>query len=528
MYPLGMKKSLIIVLSVAILLLSIICLVSQIKDPDFFWHLKSGELLWKQGSLPTKDIFAYTSPPYQNDRVHFVLTGFWLSQLLFYLMYALGGMPGIVALRFVLIGILVCVMMMRKKGDLLLYVGLLLICLAIIMTSFPLERPQVLSFLFFAILLLLLERLSDDTNSNRGKWIYFAFPAMMLLWANIHPGFVLGLTAIAIYIISEGIKYLHPSLRPMKLAAYRKLVLLGLSGILVAALNPNAYHVFSELSPHAFNTAGNIEYFSTPKFFTTFGDFSLILYWLLLLLTFSGLIINIRRVDITALALLAGTAYFSFTTVRYVPLFVIAALPTVSNFFSEGKFLKPARILVITIAIISCVVFTWNRRANLDNLTSRDWISGSMFPVKAAEFVINNNLKGNMFNPHFWGGYLMWTLGPERKVFIDGRDLYPNVFADYRLIKGVATHNIVGMPAWKAMLYAYNVNYVITPLVHFEGGSEPLTNALLTDKDWVPVFADDRSVIFMRDTPANSDVVTKYAIPKDNLKAVISDMLVKG
>jgi len=89
MYPLGMKKTLIIGLSVAILLLSIICLVSQIKDPDFFWHLKSGESLWKQGALPTKDIFAYTSPPYQNDRVHFVLTGFWLSQLLFYLMYAL-------------------------------------------------------------------------------------------------------------------------------------------------------------------------------------------------------------------------------------------------------------------------------------------------------------------------------------------------------------------------------------------------------------------------------------------------------
>ena len=521
MYLPGMKKSLIIGLSIAILLLFFICLVAQIQDPDFFWHLKSGELLWKHRSLPTKDIFAYTSPPYQDDRVHFILTGFWLSQLMFYLMYAVGGMPGIVALRFLLMGILVCVMLMRKKGDLLLYIGLLLICLAIIVTLFPIERPHVLSFLFFAILLLLLERLSDDTNPVRGKWIYFTFPAMMMIWANTHPGFVLGLTAIAIYIISEGIKYLHPSLRPMKAAAYRKLVLLGLSGILVSALNPNAYHVFSELSPHAFNTAGNIEYFSTPKFFSTFGDYSIILYWFLLLLTFLGFIINIRKVDITAFVLLAGTGFFSFTTGRYIPIFLIAALPVVSNFFSEGRFLKPVRLLVITISIFSCVVFTWNRRANLDNLTSGDWINGSMYPEKAAEFIINNNLKGNMYNPDVWGGYLMWKLGPERKVFIDGRDLSSHIYSDYRAIKSVTTAEIMGMPAWKATLYTYNVNYVITPLFHFEGVSEPLTDALLTEKDWVPVFADNRSVIFMRNLPANFDIVAKYAIPKDNLKAEI-------
>ena len=33
-----------------------------------------------------------------------------------------------------------------------------------------------------------------------------------------------------------------------------------------------------------------------------------------------------------------------------------------------------------------------------------------------------------MFNPYVWGGYLIWSLYPDYKVFIDGRGLIPEVF----------------------------------------------------------------------------------------------------
>ena len=35
----------------------------EIKDPDFWWHLKTGEYIVQTGSIPATDPFAYTSTP---------------------------------------------------------------------------------------------------------------------------------------------------------------------------------------------------------------------------------------------------------------------------------------------------------------------------------------------------------------------------------------------------------------------------------------------------------------------------------
>ena len=513
------NKSLIVVLSIAILAVSFICLVAKISDPDFFWHLKTGELIWQHSSLPTEDPFAYTSQNHQDGRTHLILTGYWFAEVIFYLLYAAGGMLGIVGLRFILVGILIFVMLKRRRGDFLLYMGLLLIFLSSLLKYFPIERPQVFSFLFFAVLLLLLEKVREDAYPGKGNWIYFVFPLLMLIWANTHPGFVLGMTAIAVCIVMEGVKFLHPLLRPIKTGAYKRLALIGVLSILISILNPNAYNVFAEFKLPAFLTSTNTEYLSTLDAFRMFPAYGLglILYWTVLLMTIFGVIYNIRKVDITELVLLAGTGYFSFTTIRYIPIFLIAALPAASSFFSDGRILKPVRIFVFTVSMISAIFFSWNGRSNLANLTSGNWISSAMFPVAGAEFIMKNDLQGNMYNVFNWGGYLIWKLGPEKKVFIDSRELSFPVYRDSLGIDSAASEAIAGMPAWKAILVAYNVNYILTPFSKNGGGVVPLVHTLLNDPDWLPVFADFNSVIFVRDSPLNSDVVYKYVISKDDL-----------
>ena len=417
-------------------------------------------------------------------------------------------------LRFVLVGILIYVMLKRRKGDLLLSLGLLLMFLTSILKTFPIERPHVFSFLFFAVLLHLFEKVRDDTSVDTGKSVYFVFPAIMLLWANTHPGFVLGLIVIAVYLVMEGIKFLHPSLGPKERGTYGRLILLGVSGILISILNPNAYNAFAALNLQAFSST-NIEYLSTPDSFRMFSAYGLMLYWLVLLLTLVGLIIHIRNVDITELVLLAGTGYFSFTIIRYVPFFLIAALPAVSRFYSGGGLLKPVRMFVIAVSVVFAIFFTWNARAYLDNFISRDWIDSYMYPVTGARFIAENDLKGNMYNPDYWGGYLIWKISPERKVFVDGRTLNLSINKESLLVHNAAPDALAGMPAWKAILEAHNIKYVLTPFAEYGGGVVPLVYALLEDRDWLPVFADSNAVIFVKDLPINSDVVRKYAISKD-------------
>jgi hypothetical protein len=446
------------------------------------------------------------------------MTQNWGSQVIFYLFYLAGGMPGIVFLRFILVGILIYVMVKRREGDSILYGGLLLLFLSLVLKSYPIERPQVISFLFFAILLYFLDKLKEKPDKSAKK-IYFIIPLLMVLWANMHGGFILGNVTLILYIVLEGIKFVHPSLRPINKESYGKLLVIGLLGLAFSFISPNTYHFLSEsiLLQSDNLTSNNLEYQSTLRIFLMFNDYSVVVYWFILALTVSGLVINRKKIDITELALLAGIGFFSFTTLRYVAFFVIAALPVVARLFSESNLLKPFRILIFTGSLFIGIFFTW-AHIDLDNIKTGGWISADKFPVTATEFIIENGLKGNMYNFYNWGGYLIWRLAPERKVFIDGRGLKLHRRLELSsLIYNASEEMFEGMPQWKAVLQAYNIQYIVIPFTRQRGRISRLEDALLQDRDWIPVFQDYNAIIFVKASPLNYDVIRKYSLSEDYL-----------
>jgi len=83
----------------------------EISDPDFWWHLRTGQYVVDNHSLPVPDPFAFTSsmgqPAYPGEPTtrRFNLTHEWLAQVLFYLTYRTGGFPGVVLFRALLLAI---------------------------------------------------------------------------------------------------------------------------------------------------------------------------------------------------------------------------------------------------------------------------------------------------------------------------------------------------------------------------------------------------------------------------------------
>ena len=77
----------------------------EIFDPDFWWHLKTGQYIVEQHRLPVPDPFSYTTAgaqpgyPGEEQTRYFNLTHEWLAQVLLYFVYRLGGFPGVVLLR---------------------------------------------------------------------------------------------------------------------------------------------------------------------------------------------------------------------------------------------------------------------------------------------------------------------------------------------------------------------------------------------------------------------------------------------
>jgi hypothetical protein len=94
---------------------------------------------------------------------------------------------------------------------------------------------------------------------------------------------------------------------------------------------------------------------------------------------------------------------------------------------------------------------------------------------------------GPIFNKYGWGGYLIFRLYPDYRVFADGR---ADVYGDEFLFQMVDTYD--GHPGWRAPLDRYGVRTVLIP------PDASLASLLQIDREWQKVYEDNQAVIFTR------------------------------
>ncbi len=482
------------------------------EDPDLFWHLKTGEWIWQNHALPTADPFAFTTPVPPTNWTLFILTSYWMSQVLYYLLHSSGGFPALIALRFIIAGLLLWIMFRQNKGDRLIFMSLLALA-AVVLRIYPLERPQAFSFICFAALFGLLSAFlgpAPAESENRPHW--FAIPLLMVVWANLHGGFLSGLLLILAFLALEGIKFLHPGLRPLTREGYRRLLVAGLLGLAGSLCNPNTWHgLLYFAAPPPPSWLMNIEYQSTLFMVTRLQSHRMIVYWLLLLLTLLGFIARRNKPDLTTITILTGLGLVSFVTCRYVPFFLVAAVPCTAAHLTGWGARKWFVSALAGFALCFGLFFTWKDRAWLLDTGSGNWTDTSM-PAAQADFILANDLKGNMYNHWVWGGYLIWRLAPGRKVFVDGRYLDLRVYSMASTIDNATRDTDTGTPRWKGIFEKYNILYVVVPFSTFDGERLPLTDALLKDPEWLPCAETAAAVVFVRDTADNSGIIEKYGL----------------
>jgi hypothetical protein len=127
-------------------------------------------------------------------------------------------------------------------------------------------------------------------------------------------------------------------------------------------------------------------------------------------------------------------------------------------------------------------------------------VNRNFYPLDAVDFVEGNDIRGNMFNNYGFGGYLIWRFYPERRVFIDGRfDAYGEEFV-------AAYRRFPFKSVWDHLVRKYNFTFVLLD-------NEPsyICRNLDNDDEWILVFWDDRSLVYVRDLPQNRSVIDKYA-----------------
>jgi len=530
------KNALLFSLSLFIIFLSFIYLVISFDlwDYDFWWHIATGKYIVETGKIPDKDPFSYTEEIKENqnlfpERKDFLLKQYWLAQVIFYLIYDYAGPKGIILLRAFLLTIIIFLVFFRlKKWDVNSYITFIFIFfLCRNLFRYIGERPVLFTILFTVLIFLLLESFRE----KKGKSI-FLLPPLMLLWSNLHGGFILGNIIMIIYMLGEGTKILFKKVQysPKEIAVFYIATVLAL---FFSYINPTGWYAFAvALSPeYKFFEAGIQEYTSPIEMYLNkqgpidFGYATLALLFPIILL------FRNKKLDLNHVLLLSGFFVMSLKTGRYAAFYVPLAsmvLGKETGILIDGVFkklsektLKIVVSLFSILAVVSSILFligVFNFKA-----IQFDVAKGFTVPESAVDFVAENRIQGNIFHDAGYGGYITWRLYPWKKTFIDTRWLNYTVKKEYAWIMNVVdsihTTEFTAnkRPLWKRLLDHYNINLILFIPIDIYGTVPRLILALADDNEWVPIYCDSISIVFIKNIPENYATIANFKIDKETV-----------
>jgi hypothetical protein len=200
--------SLYVVAVFAVLAAVFIIALAPRADTDFWWHLKVGGYIAAHHVVPSRDYLSYTflGRPWTDHE--------WLSEVTLYGVYTAGGMWALLFLFAAIITAtwaMVYLRMLRMRTNRVLALFILVAAFFASTASWGV-RIQMVSLLFVAVFMFLLDRFRETGNRR----LLVAFPTLMVLWTNVHGGFVLGLVVMGVTIAGEVLNLATKREWPMK------------------------------------------------------------------------------------------------------------------------------------------------------------------------------------------------------------------------------------------------------------------------------------------------------------------------
>lgn len=483
-----------------------------LADPDFYWHLKTGEYIVSTLSIPSTDPFSFTfgGKPWVAHE--------WLTEALLYGAMQAFGYTGIR----LLIATMLCASFYLLYR-LALKLGnddgkALVISLAFFVPLLPYgsPRPQILTFFFFTAYLYLLLDFKYSGTTKR-LWL---LPAMMLLWVNLHGAYLVGIALLMIFLATEWTMHLYADRG--NIIARRNLTRLGmftLATCLATLANPQFFMIwvypFELVSLEV--SKGIINEWQSPNFHLL----GFKLYLILIIMFFSGLIYSRKKPDLTELFIPIFFISAGLVSARHLPLtcFVLSGffsafyrhvdlpfkLPKVPRFDQSqargiNSQINPTVAGVINLGLLLTVLLL---AASGSVYRDKENQVAETVPVGAVNYVIENKISGNMFNDYNVGGYLIYKLASMQKVFIDGRaDLYGDKFVtEYLQI-------YAGQEGWKQKFDKFSIDYVICDK------NAALRQLLLADGSFKEAYVDSFHSVLLRDIPRFRPLLAGAATPR--------------
>jgi len=501
-------------------------------DAGIGWHIRTGQFILSTHSVPHIDPFSSSMTGHSWfawEWLYDVIVG-WLESFT-----RLNGVVVFTAFMIALVFSLAFRTLMRRGTNL----GLALILVMLTASASMIHcfaRPHLVSWLFTLLWFRILDSsekrvafnsrtdepsLADSIPQN----LLWLLPVTMLFWVNLHGGFLIGFVLLGIYWIGAAWVWFRPTQNGFdgalsKIRAGRQLrdlTLMGTLSFAVTLVNPYGIalhiHIYRYLSNRFL--MNHIDEFQSPNFHYVAQK----CFAALLLLTLIALAARSRGLRASESLIIIFAIYSGLYASRNIPtsslLLALIIGPRLSNamtrfsdslkmgvssiaFLGFGRFFRRMQAIELVLRghfwpvaaalVASCIT------VNGGYLGSRALIHAQFndkrFPVAAVNYLEKQSLKGPVFSPDAWGGYMLYRLYPRVKVVIDDRhDFYGEPF----LKSYLATIHVE--PGWRDFLDQHPAQFLVLQK------DSALANILKETAAWQLTYSDDVAAVFV---PAQS------------------------
>src|SRR4030043_394776 len=304
-----------------ILILAIVLSVkgNLLGDADTGYHIRAGECILDNLKIPHYDIFSFTTPPIPWTAHE------WLSEVIFALIHKVSGLSGLVVAMTIVIASTYTVLLkfLRSSGVNIIVAACIVALAAGASTIHWLARPHI-----FSLLLTLIWYIILDTYQYKKKNYLYLLPPLMVLWVNLHGGFIAAFMLLVVLFTGSLLKaFFVKEDRHEASQRTKMLLIISFLCLLASLLNPQGYKILLfpfELTANKF-IMDNVNEWLSPNFHT---DLRYEYMLLLMLLVFGISVLRLNAIETLLVILFTHMSLFS---ARYIPLYAIILSPIIAR-----------------------------------------------------------------------------------------------------------------------------------------------------------------------------------------------------
>jgi len=420
-------------------------------DLDFTWQIRTGRQIVETRQLRTVEAFTYTISGRQIPDFE------WLYEVILWAIWQTLGFGGLKLLKTILISAPLLLVSLRLKKEGVGWPGIAVSLLTAFFVLLPMWNLRPLYCTTIG-LLLVSGWLHDHCTGRRSlTWL---LPVVMLLWANLHPGVIVGQGLLAGAIAWEWLNRYWKINTPLGREACWRLTLVGGLGLAATFASPSPLdRLVLPFRPEVGHSIQRIFVEMQPLYtFIARPPYTVTLAYILAGLVALSVCVRFRQYRMWELALLVGLTGLANLAIRSLQdwLLVMLALgvphlAVLINRLRETRKqwkqlpasiatglartvlkvdvsrrrmlnsrlfrfqpLWPGLTLVVLMAISFIPALAWHMPIQNAN----EW------PVAAVDWLESQELHGRFFGMPDYGSYVTWRLGDRAQCYVDTRGFF--------------------------------------------------------------------------------------------------------